>query len=77
MCPCHGWPWVGHGALVRPLEPVGAVVWLEEPPRPSLPVLFLPLWPPPLPLLRFFVILGPVATGAAVAAMGRVRWCGK
>jgi hypothetical protein len=55
MCPCHEWSKVGHGALVRPLEPVGAVVWLEEPPRPPLPVLFLPLCPPPLPLLWFLL----------------------
>jgi hypothetical protein len=47
---------VGHGALVLPSEPVGAVVWPEVPPRPPPPLLFLPLLPPPLPLLWFLLL---------------------
>jgi hypothetical protein len=48
---------VSHGVLVLPSEPVGAVVWPEELPRPPPPLLFLPLLLPPLPLLWFLLYL--------------------
>jgi hypothetical protein len=47
---------VSHGVLVLPSEPVGAVVWPKEPPRPPPPLLFLLLLPPPLPLLWFLLL---------------------
>jgi hypothetical protein len=47
---------VGHDASVLPSEAVGAVVWPEELLRPPPPLLFLPLLPPPLPLLRFLLL---------------------
>jgi hypothetical protein len=48
---------VGRPRCVGPVvETSGAVVWSEEPPRPPPSVLFLPLWPPPLPLLQFLLL---------------------
>jgi hypothetical protein len=52
-------PWVavGQPRCVSPaVGTSGAVVWPEEPPRSLPPVLFLPLWPPPLPLLWFLLL---------------------
>jgi hypothetical protein len=47
---------VGRPRCVGPVVGTsGAVGWLEEPPWPSPPVLFLPLWSPPVPLLRFLL----------------------
>jgi hypothetical protein len=51
-------PWVAVGQpryIGLAVGTSGAVVWLEEPQRPPPPVLFLPLWPPPLALLRFLL----------------------